>query len=84
MQANIKLTQFSQKLYKCSQDWINKTNMRITAFTWSLLDPCPKKKHVILSRQNFHDQDADRTLISFSFLNKYDSFSETFLQSEEI
>ena len=43
MQATIKLTQFSQKLYKCSQDWINKTYMRITGFTWSLLDPCPKK-----------------------------------------
>ena len=83
MQATIKLTQFSQKLYKCSQDWINKTYMRITGFTWSLLDPCPKKK-VILSRQNFQDQDADRTLISFPFLNKYDCFSETFLQSEEI
>ena len=83
MQATIKLTQFSQKLYKCSQDWINKTYMRSTGFTWSLLDPCPKKT-VILSRQNFQDQDADRTLISFPFLNKYDSFSETFLQSEEI
>lgn len=80
MQATIKLTQFSQKIYKFSQDWINKTYMRITGFTWSLSE----KKTVILSRQNFYDQDADRTLISFPSLNKYDSFSETFLQSEEI